>query len=158
MKTQSVSEVILAEAGIQTSCNNFLASGKFGGMEIIKQAWVPIARLTAERWIAIGSTVIIPVVIALVGAFVSIAIQQSQNRVKYVEIAIGVLAKDPVPETVAIREWAIQVWAKYSPIHVDDKMKEALRKYPIFGEVVATLKQTLGDAKVKPEGTVRDAK
>ena len=86
------------------------------------------------------------------------AVQNSQKRVKYVEIAVRVLEQKPVPETVAIREWAINVMDEYSDVKIDEKMKEALRNYPIFGEIVGTLQQTLGDAKVKAEGTVRDVK
>ena len=66
----------------------------------------------------VGSTIIIPAVIALVGACVSTAIQESQKRVKYIEIAVGVLDKPPSQERKAIREWAIEVMAEYSAVEI----------------------------------------
>jgi hypothetical protein len=111
-----------------------------------------MAQFEPKDWMTI---VVIPIVVALVAAYVSSAIQKSQKRVKYIEIAVGVLDKKPSPETAAIREWAIQVMAEYSEVAIDDKMKEALRKYPIYGEIVGTLNQTLDDVKFKSKGTVR---
>lgn len=123
-------------------------------MQILKRLGAFIAQVRARQWFAIAST------ITAIGATIIIpmAVQNSQKRVKYVEIAVRVLEQKPVPETVAIREWAINVMDEYSDVKIDEKMKEALRNYPIFGEIVGTLQQTLGDAKVKAEGTVRDVK
>ena len=108
-----------------------------------------------KDWLTI---VVIPLAIALGSWLVSNAIQQSQKRVKYIEIAVGILDKEPSPKKKAIRDWAIEVLAEYSPIEVNNDMKEALRNNPIFSPITGTLNKTLDDAKLKAEGTVRDSK
>jgi hypothetical protein len=76
--------------------------------------------MTAERWVAIGSTIIIPLTIALVGACVSSAIQESQKRVRYLELAISVLKTPPSTDTENLRSWAIRVMKKYSEVSISE--------------------------------------
>ena len=104
-----------------------------------------------KDWITVAATL----VIAFVGWCVTNAIQKSQKRLKYIEIAVGILDKPPSLEKRTIREWAIQVMGTYSEVPIDDKMKEELRKYPIIAPITATLNKTLDELKLTADATIK---
>lgn len=110
-----------------------------------------MAQFEPRDWVAIFATILIPLAIAIVGYWVSSAIKESENRVKYIELAIGILEKPPSTDNENIRLWAIEVMDKYSEVPINEKMKLELTKSPIR----ATLNKTLDDLKLRSEGTVK---
>jgi hypothetical protein len=52
-------------------------------------------QLEMKDWITIVATVAVAVMVLMIGSWASNAVQTSQNRVKYTEIAVGLLDKPP---------------------------------------------------------------
>jgi hypothetical protein len=69
----------------------------------------------------------IPVVIAISSNQISGSIKEKEIKVKYVEIAVGILKQYPEEDT-NIREWAVAVIQKYAPIPLKEKAKQELLK------------------------------
>jgi hypothetical protein len=69
----------------------------------------------------------IPVVIAISSNQISSSIKEKEIKVKYVEIAVGILKQYPEEDT-NIREWAVAVIQKYAPIPLKEKAKQELLK------------------------------
>lgn len=68
-----------------------------------------------------------PLVVAGIGAWYNIAIKESDNQVRYVELAISQLSEKPSPETTALRSWAIDLLDSQSPIKLSPEAKTQLR-------------------------------
>lgn len=68
-----------------------------------------------------------PLVVAVIGAWYNIAIKESENQVRYVELAISQLSEKPSPETTALRNWAIDLLDSQSPIKLSLEAKAQLR-------------------------------
>ena len=78
-----------------------------------KDVWdkmIPLSTLLAS--------VLIPVVLAIVGNSYATSIKQSENRVKYTELAMNILKEKPSFDTEALRSWAIQVIDQYSGVQL----------------------------------------
>ena len=58
--------------------------------------------------------------------------KESENRVKYLELAIGILRSPPSEDTENLRVWAIDVMDKYSEVSINQKMKQELAKKRII--------------------------
>jgi hypothetical protein len=58
---------------------------------------------------SVASTVLIPVVIAVVTNGYTSAIKQNELGVRYVEIALSILRAPPSEQTSSLRKWAIEV-------------------------------------------------
>ncbi len=77
---------------------------------------------------AVG-TVLIPLAIAYYTEVHSEALKESEIRVRYVELAIGVLREDPKKQDMQeLRTWAITVINKYSKIPLPEKIQDELKK------------------------------
>jgi hypothetical protein len=86
-----------------------------------KDTWDKIASMSA-----LLASVLVPLVIALVGNAYTNALKQSENRVKYTELAISLLKDKPSPETQDVRAWAIDVINQYSGVTMSAKAKSQL--------------------------------
>jgi len=62
---------------------------------------------------SVASTVLIPVVIAVVTNGYTSAIKQNELGVRYVEIALSILRAPPSEQTSSLRKWAIEVTATH---------------------------------------------
>lgn len=58
---------------------------------------------------ALIASIFVPLAVAIVGNSYSHATKEAENRLRYVEISIGILQSEPNRETAALREWAVQV-------------------------------------------------
>lgn len=92
-------------------------------------------------WLTI---VVIPLAVALGGWWISTAIQESQNRVKYIELAINVLQTPPSSDTPNLRVWAIEVMDNYSEVPLSDELKRELRTKRIPVSDTPSLGESLG--------------
>lgn len=87
-----------------------------------------------DKWHIIANSVAILLVPALVGFFgyqINAAIKDKEISQKYVEVAIGILRGDPDKESLALREWAINIINANSPVKLDPKVREELKRKPL---------------------------
>ncbi len=87
--------------------------------------------MNIETFITTTATALVPVVLAIVGYLVTVAVKQSENRVKYVELAVSVLKVAPNKDTEALRNWAIEVLDQQSPVPLTRAAIEQLKRQPI---------------------------
>ena len=72
---------------------------------------------------------LVPVVIAYFGYEINSSIQEKGLQQKYIEIAVGILNSDPLKkENEPLRDWAIDVLEKYSPIKISPAAIKALKE------------------------------
>jgi len=71
--------------------------------------------------------IVTPIVIAVIGGCYNSSMKDSENRVRYVELAINQLRSPPTPETAALREWALNLLDSQSPIKLSPGAKEQLK-------------------------------
>jgi hypothetical protein len=86
-----------------------------------KDTWDKMSALSA-----LLASVLVPLVIAVVGNAYTTALKESENRVKYTELAIGILKDTPTPETQDVRAWAIDVINQYSGVAMSAQVKRQL--------------------------------
>lgn len=79
-----------------------------------------------------------PMVVAFIGAWYNLAIKESENRVRYVELAISQLSAKPSPETAALRNWAIDLLDRQSPVGLTPEAKDQLRSQALVISMTAT--------------------
>ncbi len=75
--------------------------------------------------------VAVPIVIAVVGNEYNATIKDSENRVRYVELAVATLRAEPSSETKALREWAIELLDSQAPLKLPKAAKDALLTRPL---------------------------
>lgn len=72
------------------------------------------------------SIIAVPAVIALVAATYNERIKDSENRIRYVELAIAQLSLPPTQETIVLREWAVELLNSQSPVKLSSAAKAKL--------------------------------
>lgn len=68
-----------------------------------------------------------PLIVAVIGGMYNANIKESDNRIRYVELAITQLRTAPSTETAALRAWAVELLASQSPIPLPPAAKEQLK-------------------------------
>lgn len=68
-----------------------------------------------------------PLIVAFIGGLYNANIKESENRVRYVELAIAQLRASPSPETAALRSWAVELLASQAPIPLSPAAKDQLK-------------------------------
>lgn len=102
----------------------------------------------------IGS-IAVPLAIAWVGGEFNASIKDSENRVRYVELAIAQLRTAPTPETSALRDWAIELLDSQSPVKLSSATKQQLKSSALSVQLSgAAIGQSTGggDLSVVPQG------
>ena len=56
----------------------------------------------------IVASVFIPLAVALSGNWYAKSLKEKDTQARYIELAIGILMKEPTPENEQIRKWAIR--------------------------------------------------
>jgi len=79
---------------------------------------------------------LVPILVGYFGNQINSAIKDKEISQKYVELAIGLLKGDPDKESPALREWAINIVNANSPVHLDPKVREELKRKPLRPVVV----------------------
>ncbi len=77
------------------------------------------------------SSVAVPLVVAYFGNSITIANKDSENRVKYVELAVSVLKADPKPESHALRAWAVDLLDSQAPTKLTSDARKQLQERPL---------------------------
>ena len=75
----------------------------------------------------IFSAIAVPVVVAMIGGNVNSTMKESENRIRYVELAINQLRSPPSPETAALRDWAVELLDAQSPVKLSEEAKVQLK-------------------------------
>ena len=94
---------------------------------------VPSPATTKDIWEILHSlapmvaSIAVPLVIAWVAATYNASIKDSENRLRYVELAIAQLRTPPTPETAALREWAVELLDSQSPVKLSTAAKAQLK-------------------------------
>jgi hypothetical protein len=86
-----------------------------------KDIWDKIPALSA-----LLASMLVPIVLAVIGNAYTNALKQSENKVKYTELAISILRDKPTQETQDVRAWAIDVINQYSGVPMSAKAKNQL--------------------------------
>jgi hypothetical protein len=77
--------------------------------------------------------IIVPGVITYYGNSINSTLKEMEIKVKYVEIAAGILSEKPGEETNALRDWAIKVIDSCSIVPLGPNAIEELRRNPMPG-------------------------
>jgi predicted chitinase len=75
---------------------------------------------------SVGSAVLIPIVLLIVGNQFSGALKERELQGKFVELAVSILRETPSEETRNLREWATQVINQYSGVQLSAATKKDL--------------------------------
>jgi hypothetical protein len=96
------------------------------GTDKLKDCW--------DKWHIIANSIAVLLIPTLVGFFgyqINAAVKDKEISQKYVELAIGILKGDPDKESPALLEWAINIVNANSPVKIDPKVREELKKKPL---------------------------
>jgi hypothetical protein len=96
----------------------------------------------------IFSLIAIPIVLAVMGYLVQRSLAESGLKKDYVQMALGVLKEQPSKENAQLRQWAISVLDKNSPVPIPSSLRAQLVNRTPFAEFFnesgeATLKPTI---------------
>lgn len=98
----------------------------------------------AKELSLIVSVIAIPIVVARIGGNVNSALKESENRVRYVELAINQLRSPPSPETAALRDWAVELLDNQSPVRLSEEAKAQLKSKALALPVSAEASSGVG--------------
>ena len=87
----------------------------------IKDIWDKISTLSV-----LLASVLVPLVVAVVGNAYTSVLKESENRLKYTELAIGILREKPSADTQDIRSWAVDIINQYSGVPLTLKARQQL--------------------------------
>lgn len=90
-----------------------------------------------DKWTklqAVG-TVALPVVVAVIGGAYTWSAKQSENQVRYVELAVAQLRSPPTPESTALREWAVDLLDSQAPVKLSAAARAQLMSTPLAAPV-----------------------
>jgi hypothetical protein len=60
-----------------------------------------------------------------------IAVRNVEISVKFIEIATDILSAKPTEDNIELRNWAIQILKKYSPIEITPEIEKQLKETSI---------------------------
>jgi len=81
----------------------------------------------AKEVALIISAIAVPIIAAKIGGEVNSAMKESENRIRYVELAINQLRSLPSPETASLRDWAVELLDEQSPVKLSEDAKAQLK-------------------------------
>jgi hypothetical protein len=76
----------------------------------------------------LAASVLIPLAVAWVGNGYNKAIKDSENSVKYVELAITILRAEPTEGNESLKAWAVEVVNNHAAIKLSPEAQAELRK------------------------------
>ena len=111
----------------------------------------------ADQWTIVRSVgaIMLPLVVAAVGGAYALAAKQSENQVRYVELAITQLRSAPTSESAALRDWAIELLDSQSPVKLSAAARAQLKSAPLASPVSLAAE---GKASVSGQGNLSTAK
>jgi hypothetical protein len=113
------------------------------------------ARATAG--LALVASLVVPIAVAWVGGRFNESIKESENRVRYVELAIAQLRAAPATDTSALRDWAIELLDSQAPVKLSGEAKAQLKIRPLEVPLSAQTESSAvarGELAVQPRQSV----
>ena len=98
---------------------------------------LPLKWKKVETIAKITSLVLVPIVLAIIGALINNSIKGKELKLKYVELAVNILKEEPNEKTKNLREWAIKNINDYSQIKMSAEVQKELEKNVLFSVQVA---------------------
>jgi hypothetical protein len=74
----------------------------------------------------IVASVFIPLAVALSGNWYAKSLKEKDTQARYIELAIGILMKEPTPENEQMRKWAIDTINHYSEVRIQEPARQEL--------------------------------
>ncbi len=91
-----------------------------------------------DKW-KIVLTILTPIAIIFSGYFIKVTLQKNEIAVrnveisvKFIEIATDILSDKPTEDNIELRNWAIQILKKYSPIEITPEVEKQLKETSII--------------------------
>lgn len=91
------------------------------GQVPVKDIWDKVSVISV-----LLASALVPLVVAFVGNAYTSALKQSENRLKYTELAIGILREKPSPDSQDIRSWAVDIINQYSGVPLSRGARQQL--------------------------------
>ena len=104
-------------------------------------------KIVAEVIIAVGATIIIPLVIHLSTLKYNEAAKERETGVRYVELAISILRGNPNDQRPELRSWAVDIVNHYAIIKLPENAKKEL--------IQKKLLLPIADGRFKANGSIR---
>lgn len=85
---------------------------------------------------AVIASIFIPIVVLLVGNSFTQSTKDSETRLKYVELAVSILRTEPAADSVALRDWAVEILKKQAivPLSIQAQNELKQRRVPLTAE------------------------
>jgi hypothetical protein len=71
---------------------------------------------------------IVPMVVGYYGSLINTTLKEKEIKVKYIEIAVDILSEKPSSDSKALRNWAINMLVRYSPLDIKDEAITELKR------------------------------
>jgi len=98
------------------------------------------------------AVLLVPILVGYFGYQINAAVKDKEISQRYVELAIGILKGDPDKESPALRDWAINIVNANSPVQLDPKVREELKRKPLRP---VRLAQPVNPSATSPSTTVK---
>lgn len=70
------------------------------------------------------AAIAVPVTVAYVGNYFAVATKDKDVGVKFVELAVGILSKEPTKADANVRKWATRILEKYAGVDLDEQARQ----------------------------------
>lgn len=87
---------------------------------------MPSENVSRAEWFQIGSAIITPLVVALLGIWIQYTVAQSSAAVSYVEIGTRILSDPMTASNDGLRLWAIELLEAYSSVALPVDLRKSL--------------------------------
>ncbi|MGP8153944.1 MAG: hypothetical protein ACLQBQ_07375 [Smithella sp.] len=114
--------------------------------QILSPCWYRI-KILAEIVIAIGATIIIPLVIHYSTLQYSESAKERETSVRYVELATSILRVNPNDQRQELRSWAIDVVNHYATIKLSENARKDLMQRKLL--------LPIADGRFKADGSIK---
>jgi len=80
---------------------------------------------------ALLASVLVPLAVVIVGNVYSMSMKDTENRLKYVELAVSILRAEPQAESAPLRAWAADVLNDQSVVKLSPEAMAVLKDHKV---------------------------
>lgn len=106
---------------------------------------LPLRWQKAQVIAVVAASLAVPVVLAIIGNAYATAQKEAERNVRYVELAVEILRAPPRKQGHQMRDWAIQVLDRFSPVSLPPPAKESLATTQLQVATDSTAIENLAD-------------
>ena len=114
--------------------------------QILSPCWRK-AKVITEIVIAVGATIVIPLVIHYSTLKYNDAAKERETSVRYVELAISILRVNPNDQREELRSWALDIVNRYATIKLSENAKKDLMQRKLL--------LPIADGRFEADGSIR---